>query len=337
MQKVTVQAPSNIAFIKYWGNQADNQPFNSSISMTLSACQTITTVKRDNSITADEISIQTKNESYETLVDQSIKGTKIIEQISRIKKLAKARDFVKIATKNTFPSKCGIASSASGLCALTAALLLAYDQKKIFGNKKELSKLVRLSGSASAARSVFGGFVELTLEKKQKDSYAVQIADEKHWDLVDIVAIITVQKKRTCSSEGHRLAITSPYFQTRILEMQPRIQDARRAIREKHISLLGTLSEQDTISMHMVMMTSQPPLYYWEPGTIAVMQEVMKIREQNNLPVYFSIDAGANVHVICEAQHAKLMEQKLHAIPFVQSTITNHPACGVHQITNHLI
>lgn len=336
MSKVTVKAPANIAFIKYWGNTEDNLPLNSSISMTLDACQTTTTIELVGE-KYDFIEIADEKGNFQELKRTSIKGTKAYEQIERIRELAGKTERVHVKSSNSFPSSAGIASSASGFCALTSALLLVYGLKAPFEDKKELSKLVRLSGSGSAARSVMSGFVELIGGDAHHASYAVQIADANHWDLCDVIAIIDSGMKKTPSSEGHRTASTSPYFETRLIEMQDRIKYARKALLEKKFEKLGKAIEQDTISMHTVMMTSKPPLYYWAPGTIDVMNHVLKWREEDNLQAYFSIDAGANVHVICQAPDATEVSNRLQKLSLVQSTIINHPAPGVHQIEDHLL
>lgn len=335
MSKVTVKAPANIAFIKYWGNTEDNLPLNSSISMTLDACQTTTTIETVEK-DYDLIEIADEKGEFQELKRTSIKGLKAYEQIERIREMSEKPDHVHVKSINSFPSNAGIASSASGFCALTSALLLVYGLQSQFDDKKELSKLVRLSGSGSAARSVMGGFVELIGGDAHHASYAVQLADEKYWDLVDVIAIIDSRKKKTPSSEGHRKAQSSPYFETRLEEMQDRIKYARKALIDKKVEKLGKAIEADTISMHAVMMTSEPPLYYWTPGTVEVMNHVMKWRKEDNLLSYFSMDAGANVHVICEKKDAEEVNKRLKELSLVQSTIINEPAPGVHQIEDHL-
>ena len=337
MKKITVKSQANIAFIKYWGQTKHNLyiPRNNNISMTLSNCQTITTIQCDPKLKEDIIELQ-KGDKYSPLLKDTHKGKNAYEQINRIRKFAKSKDKVHIRSKNTFPSDAGIASSASGFSALTGALLLAFDQRKKFEDKKEFSKEVRLCGSASAARSVYGGFVELKTGNSHDESFAVQIAAENSWDLVDIVAVVSSEKKKTSSSQGHATVDSSPYYSMRLTEMQSRIKFTRFAIREKNIQKLGVATEEDTISLHVVMMTSKPPAYYWEPGTIAVMRAVMNWREANKIQPYFSIDAGANVHVICEKKDAKKIEKRLKAIPFVKSTIYNEPCAGTHEIKRHL-
>lgn len=335
MSKVTVQSPANIAFIKYWGMKDPqlNLPHNDSISMTLSGCQTITTIDTKTDRAEDTIEIEHEG-TFSLLEKNSAKNKKAYEQIERIRALAHSHDKVQIKTKNTFPSDAGIASSASGFSALTGALLLAYGLPEIFSDKTHLSRLVRLAGSGSAVRSVYGGYVAFTAGEDDT-SVAKQIANENHWDLVDIIAIVSTAKKDISSTQGHERVDSSPYFETRLKEMQPRINDTRTAIREKNFAQIGPLIEADTISMHAVMMTSAPPIYYWQPGTIAVMNAVMQWRKEG-LESYFSIDAGANVHVICEKKNASELEKRLQRISFVQSTIYNEPCAGVHEINEHL-
>lgn len=326
MKPVRVTAPANIAFIKYWGNTDDNLPLNPSISMTLDKCISTTTALLNHE--KDSINLKSSDGSYNKLSTADIKGKKAFEHLERIRILAGRKEYVSIESENSFPSNAGIASSASGFAALTAAAVLAYGMHDLFEDKKELSKLVRQSGSGSAARSVYGGFVELTSGKTTDDSYALQLADDNHWELCDVIAVVNHGSKKTPSSEGHRSAHSSPYLNTRLDEMKKRVDLVREAISEKDLEKLGLATEQDTISMHAIMMTSVPPLYYFEPGTIEIIKSVIEWREEG-LESYFSIDAGANVHVICERKNADKIHQKVSQIGSVHSIITNKPAQGI--------
>lgn len=336
--KVTVVSPANIAFIKYWG-QADHQiflPRNNNISMTMSGCHTTTTVEVSDKIKKDQIQIQFYGQEYKPLGRKKIKEKNIYDQLKRIRQLANSQLKAKVKTTNNFPSDAGIASSASGFSALTSALILAYGLKDKFIDKQELSRQVRLCGSGSAVRSVYGGFVEMLAGPDHNSSYAVQIADSQHWDLVDIVAIVDPEKKKISSSLGHKLADTSPYFETRIKEMQTRISQCRQAILDKDLKTLGQAIEADSISMHAVMMTSHPPAFYWGPGSIRIIQDVIKWREEDNLQAYVTFDAGPNAHVICEKKDAAEVEKRLKQNPFVKWTIFNQPCEGAREIDQHL-
>lgn len=337
--KYTVQAPSNIAFIKYWG-RADHKlfiPRNSSISMNISGCITTTTAELTD-LKEDELQVKFfGQDTYTKLERDSIKNNDLYNQIARIRKLAGSNQKVKIYSENNFPADAGIASSASGFAALTGVLLLVYGLNDIFENKKEFSKEVRLCGSASAVRSVCNGFVELLAGKGHDDTFAIEIAAENHWDLVDIVAVVDPEKKKISSSQGHEIADSSPYFEARISEMQGRIDIVREAIKNKDIRKLGPEIERDSTSMHAIMMTSTPPAYYWTPGSIRIMKDIMEWRENDGLQAYFTFDAGANAHIICEKKDASEVQKRLKAIEYVKWTIYNEPAKGVSIIHNHLV
>ena len=173
-------------------------------------------------------------------------------------------------------------------------------------------------------------------DKEKKDAYAMQIADENYWGLVDIVAVLDPEKKKISSSEGHEIADTSPYMLARISEMQDRIKNTRKAIIEKNLSKLGPLIEADCISMHTVMMTSTPPAFYWNSGPMDLIQEVMRWREEEHLQIYFTIDAGPNVHIICMSKDMKEVEKRLKQNSYVKWTIVNRPCKGTSLSNNHL-
>lgn len=336
--KVTVQSPANIAFIKYWG-RADHKlflPLTNNISMNLSGCMTTTTIAIDDQLKQDIVEVQFYGQDYKQLSRDSIKANNLYEQIERIRTLAGSDKFVKIKSSNNFPADAGIAASASSFSAITAALLVVYGLEDKFEDKKELSRQIRLCGSSSANRSAMDGFVELIAGHDHESTYTEQIADENYWDLVDIVAIVDPEKKPISSSQGHELADTSPYLDARIREMQPRISGVREAILAKDLRRLGPLIEQESTSMHAIMMTSVPPAYYWGPGSMRIMLDLMKWREEDDLQAYFTFDAGPNAHVICEKKDAQEVQKRLEENEFVQWTIYNEPCKGARLINDHL-
>ncbi|QQS38940.1 diphosphomevalonate decarboxylase [Candidatus Woesebacteria bacterium] len=335
--KISVVSPANIAFIKYWGRKNEKLfiPRNNNISMTMDGCLTTATVQTNPDLKEDVIEVKYYGEEYKKLESNSIKQKNLFDQVARIRKDAGKKEKVFIRSENNFPSDAGIAASASSFSALTAALLIAYGLEEKFLDKKELSRQIRFCGSGSAVRSAYGGFVEFKTGKSHKESYAEQIADENHWKLVDIVAVVDPEKKHTSSSRGHLLTKTCPYYETRIKEMQRRIKWTKDAIIKKDFEKLGYCIEQDSTSMHAVMMTSDPPIYYWNGGTMKIMQEILFAR-QNGLQCYFTIDAGPNVHVICEEKNIKRVQKLLHDISEVQFTIVNRPCLGVRTSNKHL-
>lgn len=334
--KTTSISPANIAFIKYWG-QKDKEnflPYNNSISMNLSGCTTKTTVEFRDDISEDQLEIAFEGKGFQQIfLQEGTKNSLLFGQIERIRKLAGISQKVKVLSVNNFPSDAGIAASASGFSALTAALLKAAGLNDLFDNKKKLSDLVRRAGSVSAMRCVLDGFTESCVSGEE--CFAEQIADEKHFDLVDIIAITDSSQKTVSSSEGHNLAETSACFLARLEELPQRIKRCRQSIVARDFDSLGECMEADTISMHAVMMTSVPPIYYWNEGTMQVINALLKWREQG-LQAYFTIDAGPNVHVFCLRKNLAEVKRSLENLDKVLRTITNTPAIGTRIIDEHL-
>lgn len=141
------------------------------------------------------------------------------------------------------------------------------------------------------------------------------------------MAIVSAEKKDISSSYGHVLADSSPYFTARLAELPVRIEKCRESISSKNFTLFGECIEADALSMHCVMMTSSPSILYWNAGTIQIMQAVKKWRKEG-LESYFTIDAGANVHVICEGKDKEVVDEQLRKLSEVRETIVNESAEG---------
>ena len=319
----TAQAGANIAFIKYWGNLDDalRLPLTHSLSMTLDAAQTTTTVTFDPALTADLLVI-----NGEPVIGEALdRVSRHLDHLRRIKGIAwRAR----VTSENTFPTGSGIASSASAFAALTVAAAAALGLDL---SPRVLSTYARL-GSGSAARSVFGGYVELVTGARHEDAYAVQVEPREHWVLSDVIAIVSRAHKRVGSTGGHALAHTSPLNGARLAHVQTAIAQARTAIHVRDIEMLGEVMELDALTMHAVMMTSRPSLLYWEPGTLAIMHAVRAWREEG-LPVYFTIDAGPNVHLITLPEYEDQVSERARALPQVQSVLLCRTGEGARVLT----
>jgi len=299
---VTAEAGANIAFIKYWGNRGvgKNLPLNASISMTLASCVTRTTVEALPDGRADEI-----------LLDGRMPDEKSARRISGFVEMIRAaagrRDRVRVESVNTFPSGCGIASSASGFAALALAAARAFGLK---ADEAELSRMARL-GSGSAARSVPGGFVELCAGETHDAACAVCLAPETWWpELRDVVVVVSLEEKAVSSAEGHRVARTSEMLAGRLRAVAQRAEQVRNAILSRDLAALGQAAEADALSMHAVMMTSRPSLIYWCPQTLDVIRCVLELRE-GGTGAWFTIDAGPNVHVLTDAKDAGAVEAQM--------------------------
>ncbi|MXY94763.1 MAG: diphosphomevalonate decarboxylase [Caldilineaceae bacterium SB0664_bin_27] len=340
-RKATCRAGSNIAFIKYWGVAAAgedlNIPLNNSISMTLADAHTTTTVAWDDGACLPEDTV-----AIDGVQLQGAPAERIVAHLDRLRALAGVPYKARVVSNNNFPMASGIASSASGFAALTVAGAAALGLRL---NATRLSSVAR-QGSGSASRSLFGGYVEWergwgrgeseSSSLLDSRSVAHQMHDESHWALRDVIAIVSTGAKRVSSSSGHRLAATSPLNAARTRCVSDWLKKVRRAIAERDLSLLGPVLELDALAMHGVMMTSTPSLLYWQSGTLEVLQAVRSWREDEGVPVYFTIDAGPNVHLICEADSAAEVERRVGALPEVERVLTSGPGTGSELLDGHL-
>ncbi|HEY8021518.1 MAG TPA: diphosphomevalonate decarboxylase [Thermoanaerobaculia bacterium] len=336
MTKTTIQAPANIAFIKYWGARDLERavPLNPSISMTLETCATRCTVELLPDGAKDEIWLSEADRGFRSPPHEF--QERMAQQLDRIRAWAKSRAAFRVATKNGFPTAGGLASSAAGFAALTLAAAGALGRGD--APAAELSRLARASGSGSAARSVFGGYVEwpaANQSSKDDDPAAAPIAAADHWDLCDVIAVVEIGPKVVSSLEGHRRAPTSPYFAQRQELLPGRLERVRRAIKERDLSALGPVLEEEAIDLHLIAMSSRPPIFYWSPGTVGVLRAVRELR-QEGLAAYATMDAGANVHVICEPEVADDVAARLDSLSVVGFVIRDGVGGGPEADADHL-
>ncbi|MBI3243281.1 MAG: diphosphomevalonate decarboxylase [Chloroflexi bacterium] len=322
-RKATSISCANIAFIKYWGNRDHTLrlPATSSLSMNLAGLFTRTTVAFDPALHSDVVVLDNMAQSPEA-------SRRVSEQLDRVRKLANISTRARVDSQNNFPSGTGIASSASGFAALTVAVCAAAGLQL---SERQLSVLAR-QGSGSASRSIPAGFVEWQMGTGSDDSYAFSIAGPEHWALADCIAIVSREHKAVGSSDGHTLASTSPLQEARIKDTPRRLDACREALLARDFARLADVVEEDSTIMHSVMMTSRPPLYYWLPPTLTIIQAAREWRAKG-LPVCFTIDAGPNVHVITTAEYATEVNKRLHAIPGVQNVLTATPGGGAELVT----
>lgn len=315
IQAATARAFSNIAFIKYWGNRDHTLrlPVNSSLSMNLEGLQTVTSVRFDPALPADDLTLNGRPADPDAVARAS-------QHLDRLRALARVDVPARVESSNNFPTGAGIASSASAFAALTVAAAGALGLEL---DEPRLSALARL-GSGSACRSVPAGFTEWRAGTDHTTSYAYSIAPPDYWDLVDLVAIVSREHKTVGSSGGHRLASTSPLQPGRLTGVRQRVEQCRRAILERDFAALTAVVETDALLMHAVMMTSSPRLVYWQPATLAVIEATERLRA-DGLPAMFTIDAGPNVHVITTGEHTADVRAALQALPGVDGVLSARP------------
>ncbi len=324
--KTTAISPANIAFIKFWGKKDPelNLPFNNSISMNLDGCLTTTTVEFSPRFSTDEVFIDGRKVRGE-------KKERVIKILNIVRKKSSLFWNSKVFSKNSFPSSSGIASSASAFSALALA---ASKSAGLNLTQKEISILARL-GSGSASRSIIDGFAEWLKGRSSNSSYAIQIAPPTYWDIRDIVAVVENKAKRVSSTQGHQLAQTSPFFKTRLRLLPERIKLFKEAFFKKDFEKFGEILEQEAVELHTIAMTSRPCIFYLNSGSLVVIERVRRWRKEGIL-CYFTLDAGANVHVICLAKDAKKINARLKRIPEVLFTIANKPSAGTRLSNKHL-
>ncbi|MBN1427869.1 MAG: diphosphomevalonate decarboxylase [Anaerolineae bacterium] len=325
-RKATARAHPNIALIKYWGNRDDNLriPVNGSISINLAGLETITTVNFSKAIAEDRLMLNGEQQAGETT-------GRVSRHLDHIRHLAGINLPADVQSRNNFPTGTGIASSASAFAALTAAACSALD---LHPAEADLSALARL-GSGSACRSVPGGFTEWHVGVDHQTSHATGIAPAEHWNLVDLVTIVSREHKIIGSTEGHRLADTSPLQAARIADTPRRLDICRAAILERDFEALADIIEQDALMMHAVLLTSRPTLIYWLPATLSIIQAVQTWRS-DGIPAAFTIDAGPNVHVISTTEYRNKLNTLLGEIKGVQSVLTTGIGGPAHVISEHL-
>jgi diphosphomevalonate decarboxylase len=306
----TAQASPNIAFIKYWGNRDDalRIPSNGSLSMTLGGLHTAARVTFDPTATEDIL-----------VIGGQAAPAHAARRVSAHLDLVRAavgRDLrARVESSSNFPADSGIASSASAFAAITLAAASACGLPL---DDRALSRLAR-RGSGSACRSVFGGFVEWQAGDGDATSFATPLAPPDHWPLIDLIAVVSRTSKKTGSTQGHRLAATSPLQAARVQDAPRRLSACRQAILQRDFDALAEVVELDSLLMHAVIMTSSPPLQYWLPSTLTILHAVTEWR-RSGAGVCATVDAGPNVHCICapgEVEAVRAGLQELHGVELI--------------------
>ncbi|MES1928473.1 diphosphomevalonate decarboxylase [Salinisphaera dokdonensis CL-ES53] len=306
----TARAHSNIALIKYWGKRDDRLklPAVGSISITLDALYSDTRVSFFPGAAQDSVDIggrKTDPAPFTAFLDL-VRARAGIDYRARVE------------SWNNFPTGAGLASSASGFAALALAATRAAGLDL---DARELSILAR-QGSGSAARSLFGGFVEMHRGTRDdgSDAFAEPMLDAAEWPLDIVVAITDRAPKTVNSSTGMSgLADRSDYYNAWVSHADGDLDAMRESIAARDFETVGALAEMSCLKLHGLMMSTRPGLIYWNPATVAAMQAVRALRS-DGVPVYFTIDAGPQVKAICPPEHTATVEQALAGVPGVLDT-----------------
>lgn len=322
-QMVSESCPSNIALIKYWGKYDNQIPANPSISYTLNHCKTNTVME----FLADEnFSIQTFLAGNEEVkfAEKIEKYFKNIEQY--LPWILKGRYIIK--TENTFPHSSGIASSASGFGAI-AKCLMKLDE--IFSGElseeeslRKASFLARL-GSGSACRSLYNGLVVWgeSQIKGSSDLFAVKYPDDEIHEIFknfnDWVLLIHEGQKSVSSTVGHGLMNTNPYAERRFQEARENFEPMKKILKSGDIQGFIKLVEHEALTLHAMMMMSDPAFILMKTGTLEVINKIWDFRNETALPLFFTLDAGANVHLLFPSDGN---EEKIKS--FIETDLLQH-------------
>ncbi|MHA6727250.1 diphosphomevalonate decarboxylase [Chryseobacterium sp. A301] len=300
---VKQMAPSNIALVKYWGKYAGQIPANPSISYTLKNCNTQT-----------EMSFDTEKPFGVELYLAGEKNPAFSKKIETYFKTIQAylpwitKGFYEIHTENSFPHSSGIASSASGFAAL-AKCLMALDEKfgSTLSQEQSLQKasfLARL-GSGSAARSLHEGLVvwgEIPEMEKSSSLYGLPYPSSEVHPLFrsfnDWVLLIHEGEKSVSSTVGHSLMNDHPYAERRFEEARENLSELLRILKAGDLQAFIKLVEHEALTLHALMMMSNPAYLLMKSGTLEVINEIWNFRKETGHPLFFTLDAGANVHLL---------------------------------------
>ncbi len=324
---VTATAHPNFALIKYWGKASDklNLPAAGSISVTVDKFVTRTSVRFNPKLEQDVIYLNNKKV-------QRQHSKRIRFFLDLVREMAEDQRFAEVHSFNNFPTAAGLSSSSAGFAALA---LSASRAAGLNLGSSDLSVLAR-RGSGSAARSIHGGFVELLFGNREdgRDSRARPIGGKGFWPICIMIAITAKSPKDISSRDGMRLTSrTSPYYQSWIKSTQTDLPEMRTAILARDITKVGELTERSCLRMHGAMLSADPGIIYWNGGTLSVIEAVRDLRAQG-YPVYFTIDAGPQVKIICEQASKSVVEAALKSCAGVVQLIATRPGGAARLVRN---
>mgnify|MGYP000125365901 CR=1 FL=1 len=332
------ESPSNIALVKYWGKYGEQYPKNPSISFTLSNCKSVTKIKyrpkKDNEINNflflfDGFLMPSFNEKIKQFINR------ISIYIPAIK-----YHFFEIESYNTFPHSSGIASSASAMSSL--ALCFMEIEKKINLKisksyfTKKASFLARL-GSGSATRSIEGPVVCWGESEAFNDSSILYGTTFRNIAPIfnsyqDTILIIDKNEKKVSSTLGHHLMESNPYAENRFIQARKNMSKIKDVLIKGDLDNFIKIIELEALSLHAMMMTSSPSFILMHPNTLSVINEIYEFRKQTSIPICFTLDAGANIHLLYPVQFFEktqnFINNKLLKYCFSKQYINDHVGIG---------
>jgi diphosphomevalonate decarboxylase len=306
--------PSNIALIKYWGKRAGQIPMNSSLSMTLQEARTLTRIRYSYAPGRSGRELQFRFEGRKAPSFEKRIAAYLDSVESLVPVLAHTR--LEVDTENSFPHSSGMASSASAMGAL--ALCLVQLEEEISGPmdpemfRRKASGLARL-GSGSASRSLYPGFALWGRHDRwegSSDEYAVPVTrfHETFQYLRDAILLVDTEPKKVSSSAGHALLETNPFRKVRFQQARENLDFMLDALEEGDWKAFISLLEEEALTLHALMMTGRPGYLLMKPATLSLLRLIREYREETGYRLGFSLDAGANVHLLYAGDDAPQVE-----------------------------
>ncbi len=331
----TWQSPSNIALVKYWGKKENQIPENPSISFTLNTCKTTTTLSFSKKENNDEFSFgiyldDEKKDDFKPKIETFFK------RIENYLPFLKDYHFT-IETSNSFPHSSGIASSASGMSALALCLMSIEKQliesnvslsavEGLFDNdyfNKKASFLARL-GSGSACRSIEGDLIVWGNHKNiegSSDLFGIKYPYKVHENFKnyqDTILLVDKGEKQVSSTVGHNLMHNHPFAQERFKQANNNLIKLTDVFKTGDLKAFTEIVESEALSLHAMMMTSLPYYILMKPNTLEIINKIWAFRKETNSNVCFTLDAGANVHILYPEQEAE------QVMKFIQNELVAH-------------
>lgn len=320
---VTARSNVNVALVKYWGKRdaALNLPATGSISVTLDGLSIDATVAFGAGA-EDRFEIDAAPATGE-------ERARLAGFVDLLRAESGHRDAALVRTVSRVPRGVGLASSAAAF----AALALAGSRAAGLELPPSAVSVLARRGSGSAARSVFGGFVEWHRGARPDglDSVAEPLLAPEAWDVRVVVAVTSTAPKRVSSRDGMARAARSPFYPAWVAGADDDLAEARAAIRARDLPALGALAEHSALAMHAVGLAARPPLLYWHGATVDCVHRVWELRE-SGVPGWVTIDAGPQVKVLCAPGDAPRIAEALAALPGVVRVLTCLPGRGAEVI-----
>lgn len=319
IRTITWKSPPNLAIVKYWGKREGQIPMNPSVSFVLGNLASTTRIMYSTSISAGGLGLARFNgrtdERLTLRLQNYLDGVyQIFPGLSKIR--------LEVDTQNNFPHGAGIASSASGFSALAFGIASLADelQEEVLPGLNFLQKaswLARL-GSGSAARSVFQGFCvwgETQLWAESSNLYAYPInADIPSIfnELRNTILVVSELPKAVSSTDGHRLMENHPYGHGRQKQAETNLQRLKLGLSNQDIYEFLLVAEEESLSLHALMLAASPGYWLFKPETLMLMSIIRQFREDSGVATGFSLDAGANVHLLWFEKDREAIQQFLH-------------------------